>query len=311
MFTFSDFQNAIDQQLLHNRNKSLFYESMQGEPILSPSPETAKLLKHRAGEIAMFIQEAKKNGTYERLLQYAADKTVKLFTDVNQYLNFRFEDCRELEHIYDDLFDRMSLLARKQDISDRDIRELFRSHYRNLRSFLFASNGTEIFKKYMDAPYLFEVKCAEYSPEFQIELLHIDLESIEQPILDLGCGSQAHLVHFLRENGYEAYGADRNVEEGGYLFNVNWLECVLEPDTWGTIISHMAFSNHFMHHHLRVDGDFTTYAQKYMEILTSLKVGGSFIYAPRLPFMEELLMASNESFFVEVWGQATHITKIQ
>jgi hypothetical protein len=37
---------------------------------------------------------------------------------------------------------------------------------------------------------------------------------------------------------------------------------------------------------LREDGDYANYAKKYMDILKSLKSGGSFHYAPNLPFIE-------------------------
>ena len=40
MFTLSDFQDLIEGQFLHNRNKSLFYELKNGRFVLSPSTET-------------------------------------------------------------------------------------------------------------------------------------------------------------------------------------------------------------------------------------------------------------------------------
>lgn len=40
MFTLSEFQEAIDQQIVHNRNKSLFYESANGQLALNPSKKT-------------------------------------------------------------------------------------------------------------------------------------------------------------------------------------------------------------------------------------------------------------------------------
>jgi len=45
----------------------------------------------------------------------------------------------------------------------------------------------------------------------------------------------------------------------------------------------------FQHHHLRSDGNFIGYAKKYMDILSSLKIGGNFHYAPDLPFVEQYL----------------------
>ena len=105
---------------------------------------------------------------------------------------------------------------------------------------------------------------------------------------------------------------DRNLEKtSNFLFQINWLESTFPSNTWGTVISHMAFSNHFTHHHLKTDGKFEAYARKYMEILNALKVGGSFIYTPGLSFIEELLIASNDSFAVEAGRYTTKVTRIK
>ncbi|MGB8953820.1 MAG: class I SAM-dependent methyltransferase, partial [Tumebacillaceae bacterium] len=131
--------------------------------------------------------------------------------------------------------------------------------------------------------------CAEYTPELQLQLLGIDAENIQEPILDLGCGEHGRLVHHLRERGYQAIGVDRTVIESSHLIKSDWLQMPVTNETWGTVISHMAFSNHFAHHHMRKDGEPEGYAKMYMSILRSLKKGGRFYYAPGLPFIEELL----------------------
>lgn len=141
-------------------------------------------------------------------------------------------------------------------------------------------------------------------------ILTIRVSSIKQPFLDVGCGQQARLVHFLRKNGIEAYGIDRNAQNVNYLQKANWLDYSFKPNTWGTIVSHMAFSNHFMHHHLRADGRYGVYAKKYMEMLKSLKLGGCFIYAPTLPFMEKILVSLSESYTVEANEYSTKVTRI-
>ncbi|UNK20702.1 class I SAM-dependent methyltransferase [Paenibacillus sp. N3/727] len=311
MFTLSNFQDAIEKQLLHNQNKSLFYELPTGRLLLNPSKETTDLFKQRAKDIANFIQFSCLDGTYQQLIKYISDKTIKLFMEVNQYLDFSRQDYRQLQKIYRDLFDQICFVGNKEEISEREISSLFISHYKNLQIFLLESNGTKIFKKYRENPNLFEIKCAEYSPEFQMKLLNINLKTIKQPILDVGCGPQASLVHFLRENGIEAFGVDRNVNIMNYLYKMNWTECTFTSNTWGTVISHMAFSNHFTHHHLRTDGEFEIYATKYMEILHSLKIGGSFIYTPSLSFIEELLKQSNKSFVVETREHSTEVKRIK
>lgn len=311
MFTFADFEKTIEQQLFHNQNKSLFYELANGRLVLGPSKETATLLKQKPEEISLFLQAAKSDGTFQQLLKEASQQTIKLFMEVNQYLDFDREDDQQLKKIYSDLFEQVDMLCKQKELSDKEIEQVFRSHYKKLQNFLLDSNGTEIFKKYRESPDLLNIQCAEYSSEFQMRLLHIQLSGLKQPLLDIGCGPQASLVHCLRENGIESYGMDRNAENDPCIFRENWLDYTFTPNTWGTIISHMAFSNHFMHHHLRPDGDYKRYAEKYMEILIALKPGGRFVYAPNLPFMEEIVSRVNHDYAVKNMQYATAVTKIK
>jgi len=117
-------------------------------------------------------------------------------------------------------------------------------------------------------------------------VLKIDLKDMMEPVLDIGCGKQGHFVNYLCKQGIEATGIDRFSISGCNLVKADWLEYNYGMDIWGTVISHLGFSNHFKHHHLREDGNYIEYARKYMQILKSLKIGGRFHYAPDLPFME-------------------------
>jgi len=60
-------------------------------------------------------------------------------------------------------------------------------------------------------------------------------------------------------------------------------------EKWGTIVSNLGFSNHFLHHNSREDGNHIGYGKTYMNILKSLKAGGCFHYAPDLSFIEKYL----------------------
>ncbi len=310
MFTLSDFRAVTKQQLRHDRNKNLFYMLASESAILSPSKESVEVLKQKAKDIGDCIQTAELDGTFMQIVKDVSNETMRLFMEVNQYLDFSREDYRQLQNTYSHFFDQVKVMGEQEDISDKEIGDLFRSHYKRLQAFLLDSNGKEIFRKYRDNPDLLAIKCAEYTPRFQIGLLGIDLSAIKQPLLDIGCGHQASLVNFLRESGIESYGVDRDVDTTDYLHEANWLEYTFTPDTWGTVISHMAFSNHFIHHNLRADGDFEIYAKKYMEILKSLKLGGRFIYAPSLSFMEEILISSTGSYAVKTKKHSTQVTRI-
>jgi hypothetical protein len=133
--------------------------------------------------------------------------------------------------------------------------------------------------------------CSEYRAELQLKVLGIDVQQLAEPVLDLGCGEGAHLVRHLRALGLDAWGLDRLALPDHIVWQGDWLDAnaPLQPQRWGTVISHMAFSNHFRHQHLRRDGSAATYAGRYMKVLEALKPGGRFFYAPSLPFFEALL----------------------
>jgi SAM-dependent methyltransferase len=132
--------------------------------------------------------------------------------------------------------------------------------------------------------------CFYYGAEFQIALLGMDVSSIEEPILDLGCGPDATLVEYLRSLGLEAFGVDRRIgRPGTYRVEADWGAFPLRERSWGAVVSHMAFSNHFIRRHVERDGRDVDLALRYREILRSLSPGGTFYYAPSLPFIERYL----------------------
>ena len=158
------------------------------------------------------------------------------------------------------------------------------------------------------------VTCSEYSAALQSEILYLKDIQLSEPILDIGCGKTANLVKYLRGKGFEAYGIDRFSDDSFFIEKTDWLAFDYGNEKWGTIVSNLGFSNHFVHNHLREDGDFIGYAKKYMEILHSLKVGGCFCYAPDVPFIEKSL--DRKAFLIKkhhienLSFQTTIITKL-
>ena len=154
----------------------------------------------------------------------------------------------------------------------------------------------------------------EYSAELQIELLQLDISQLSQPVLDIGCGSQANLVRALRSQGIEAFGFDRHLEiQEPYLQQIDWFDYPLEKGCWGTIVSNMAFTNHLNYVHLHDVSQLEAYFLKMREILEALAVGGRFIYAPSLPFVEEYFAPERFSVKREKAGEglsASSVTKI-
>jgi hypothetical protein len=130
---------------------------------------------------------------------------------------------------------------------------------------------------------------SEFFADFHFKLLQMDVNNLPEPILVLGCGKEAHLVHYLRGMGIQAFGIDKQVPETSWLFRADWLNFDFQPHTWGTIISSLTFASHFTEHYQQKDGQYILYARKYMDMLNSLKMQGSFCYAPGLPFIEAYL----------------------
>jgi hypothetical protein len=214
------------------------------------------------------------------LLQNMINKFITTFYQTDPYINFKAEDKLIIRQIY---------LLMLQDASKLQIEEIEKRHYERIRWFIRKTN-----------PFIYRINCnsnsyakhftsAEYSSAFQMKLLSIDRQPLKEPILDIGCGEHGYLVNYLREQGLEAYGIDRLQINKGYFKNGNWLDFKYGNHRWGTIISNISFSSHFLHHSSQNDGLDISYAKIYMEILKSLVTGGIWIYAPSVPYIENLL----------------------
>jgi hypothetical protein len=133
----------------------------------------------------------------------------------------------------------------------------------------------------------------EYSAELQLQVLHLTLGDVREPILDIGCGKECSLVRLFRSRGLNAIGIDLDVNPGVGGVSVDWFDFPYVPGYFGTIIAHLSFTLHFLKHHLDPSGDAEGFAKQYLRILRALKVGGRMIYAPGLPFIESLLPAQD------------------
>jgi len=265
------FQDNIDKQLEYNKGKNLFYNGIINS--LRFTPETIDAI----GKIGKTDPESE-----YLLIDNLTNRIIQEFCEINQYYSFDSDSKLALRNIYVELFSNI----KNNKIS---IDSISKNHYENLIKWLQKTNpfAEQIYKSGDEK--IDPVACSEYSPEIQIKILQIDINQINEPVLDIGCGKKAGLVMYLRQNDIEAYGFDRFVDENSFMRNSDWFEYEYGSMKWGTIISNLGFSNHFVHHHLRNDGSFIDYAKLYMKILHSLKIGGKFYYAPDLPFVEQYL----------------------
>ena len=136
-----------------------------------------------------------------------------------------------------------------------------------------------------------EVLSEQYSAETQLTVLHLHPELIAQPLLDIGCGRDASFVLWLRQRGINAIGVDSFAASVPGCMQADWLQFPYLPEQFGTVTAHLSFSLHFLHQHLRPQGEARAYAVTYMSILRSLRCQGRFAYAPGLPFIERILPA--------------------
>jgi hypothetical protein len=133
---------------------------------------------------------------------------------------------------------------------------------------------------------------SQYAAQLQISTLKIG--QLIQPILDIGCGEDALLVEYLRNEGIEAYGIDIHHFSKPYLTTASWKHYDYGINRWGTIISHFAFTNPSIPGYLDKEWETIFY-----RILYSLKKGGFFYSSPevipsRVTIDKELFIVSYE-----------------
>lgn len=206
----------------------------------------------------------------------------------NQFLIVGDEERAVIASVYQRLLDQLALLVKlaANDLEKR-LGHILRRHHERLAAVL-----RTLLESQMGETGQWSPPCHQYDPEFQLSLWDTKPAELQEPILDLGCGEDGYLVRYLRARGHEAWGLDRLGGQVPFVIQGDWLHVPLGRGQWGTIISHMAFSTHFLHHHVRKSGHPERYARRFMEILAALKPGGRFLYAPGLPFFETLLPRS-------------------
>jgi len=134
---------------------------------------------------------------------------------------------------------------------------------------------------------------SEYSPDLQLAVLGVELGELQEPILDVGCGEAAPLVRWLRDQGMDATGIDRLATPAPFVAVRDWLTYDYGVRRWGSILSHLGFSNHFVVYDQCGGGMARDYAGAYMAMLRSLRESGTFFYAPALPFIERHLPSAD------------------
>jgi len=270
-----DITEFIHRQFAFNQNRNLYYSGIGSSTLFTP-------------EVSTVIHRIKTLNPEEeqQIIEYTSEKALEEFGRFNQYYSFSDGNKLELKNIYSRLFLDLKQYAEN---TENQIEPIAKKHYKRLKEWLEKTNSFS--SKIYDGgeEFVSAVVCSEYPAELQLKILNIEFSECQSPVLDIGCGKAANLLNVFRQHGIEAFGIERFDTTIPFCKKANWLEFDYGINKWGTIISHLGFSNHFNHHHLRIDGNFREYATVYMSILKSLKPGGSFIYTPDLPFIEQYL----------------------
>jgi hypothetical protein len=265
--------------------------------------EEAKETTYVYSCLTQYIKDLVENSSIDQLID-KREELIKIsereFTNVvnerNQFYNFSLEQQHKIEQAYKQL---ISEIHEEIISGGLDLKSIIVEHRRKLK---------DIFSKPIDKKH-----CYNYDAQTQIDILGIQLINLVEPIIDVGCGRNANIVQYLFEKGYSVIGIDRYCElDDTKILQANWNDFHFKENAWGTVISHMAFSNHFIYHYLKNDSIDYQYAIKYKEILDSLKQNGSFYYAPSLPFIEKYLNTQQYNIEYSEFKQIgiTHIMKL-
>lgn len=209
----------------------------------------------------------------EELVELSKNEFIHVLDERNQFYRFTSKQINDIQKVYSQLINEIYNGVLSGNI---DLKDVIVGHRKRL-------------KKVFDKPVIVK-PCEYYNAKVQISILGIDVSTLLEPIIDVGCGKSAYMVEYVKELGFDICGIDRYCEvESKSITRISWDDYNFKRGHYGTVISHMAFSNHFVYHYLRNDSIDYRYAIKYKEMLDSLKNNGSFYYAPSVPFIEKYL----------------------
>lgn len=265
--TLSDY--VFSNSLFH------FIESEQVEFMFTHRSELADYLSRpdSVKELVQHCMESTKCYTYER----------------NQFVNFTNEYDVLLRVEYTDFIQQFERAFRNnisRDSFEADIRHVMKVHHERLRLIMASYCVTYQDNPLHSNPLLRTVPCEEYTAPFQLSILGLSLTDLLEPVLDIGCGENGTLVHYLCEQGISAYGIDRLAPDKPNFFQNDWFDFDYTSQAWGTVLAHQSLSTHFIYAYLHQPQSIEKFAKLTMKILFSLHKGSSLCYAPGMPFFE-------------------------
>ncbi len=260
----------IEKQIESNKRVNLFFHDL--EKVMNLDKDFVReLLELKKKQADLPDEEVEK----------ITRKVLQIFYGINQYLNVTHKDIEDLKNIY-----RVTYA----EAAETNIHEVMIEHHKQLSLWLSRFYPAQFIEQLKRQEEIGSVLNEEYTAEFQRTILDLDIPSLKEPILDIGCGSRGHLVTALNRQGKQAWGIDRVIHSSEkYFREQSWFEYKFEKESWGTIISHMSFSNHLLFTYRHDPEKLPEYLNTFKEILESLRIHGTFIYTPSIPFLENYL----------------------
>ena len=284
-------KNAIDKQIEKNKNLNLLYDNIED-------------IIHIDNSFSDIFTQVHQNGleNLEHIIAYTVEKTISAIFSINQFLHITDEQKQNLYNIYRESWSNYDPKSPEQSILE---------HHKRLSKWISQLYPSEFAFLLRTKDQIGSVVNAQYSADFQMKILGLEIENLMEPIIDIGCGSHANLVRYICKHKNKVLGIDRVIEyKSEHTKEINWLDFQFLPCFYGTVIANMSFSNHLIYHIQNKTPYLQAYLSKYKEIIASIKKGGVFVYAPSLLFIEEMLDKTKYSIKVTVWGNNNKVTKI-
>jgi len=262
--------NSIQQQLHSNEDANVLF---------SEAPNFLEIDSAFLDSLQKTVSDVSSE-EMDRLITFAVDACIRKVLRINQFLQISENARQQLASIYRRTWE---LLKGSSD----PVYILRTEHFPAIQVWVSRLYPPLFSESLRQQETIRPVCCADYSAELQLHVLGIAPDDLHDPVLDIGCGYAAPLVKYLRSRGVDVYGFDRLIEEETDRVNkADWFTYEYSAHHWGTIVSHMAFGNHYRYavHYdegLRQDLEIT-----YDMIVSSLAPGGLFAYTPGVPELD-------------------------
>ena len=211
-------KNAIDKQIEKNTRLNLLYDNIE---------DIVRVDKSFSDVFSLARDSGVEN--LEHITNYTVDKTISAIYSINQFIHITAEQKRELYDIYKESWESYDSNSPEQSILE---------HHKRLSKWiskLYPSEFTEVLRTKNQ---IGNVVKAQYSVEFQMKILGLQLENLMEPIIDIGCGSQANLVRHICIQRNDVLGIDRVIEyKSQHTKEIDWLEFQFKPFFYGSIIA--------------------------------------------------------------------------